>query len=418
MEMDASAQRCGPGALVLRATLEVAMQQAALGVGQMPRLIDRPNRGIAVHGECLFTVCERWDRINKAMRRDHPAREQELLREVAEAAGHHGLQLDIRSRPPRSPGGAADALVRVHHPEGVVDLVAEVKTHLTAGALGAVAAKIRRSGRPAVLVADYVDPKLAERLREQGVFFLDGAGNAFVRDRGLYIFVTGRRNEAERQRFRQRVRAFRPSGLKLIFALLSKPELVEADFRTMAQATGVALGTVQWVMRDLVAASFVRRVDRTHRVLARPEELLESWAQGFAQELRPRLLLGRFAAADVGWWKQTDPAKYGSLWGGEPAGARLTGFLKPGTLTLYADAIPARLLIDQRLKRAEDGEVEVLRKFWRFTDDNEERGVVPDVLAYADLLALGDSRTVEAANRLFAGHLDGSFRSYLARTPG
>ncbi len=352
------------------------------------------------------------------MQGEKQAREQELLRAVTEAAGHHGLRLELRGHSPRLPEGQAEGLVRLHHPAGVADLVTEVKTQLTAAALGPVLAKMRRYGRPALLVTDYVNPKLAERLREQEVFFLDGAGNAFVRDRGLYVFVTGRRNELERQRFQQRVRAFRPSGLKLIFALLSRPEMVGADYRTLAQATGVALGTVQWVMRDLTAASFVRRVDRTRRVLVRPAELLESWAQGYAQDLRPRLLLGRFATADVGWWKQTDPRKYGCLWGGEPAGARLTGFLKPGTLTLYADAVPAKLLIHQRFKRAEDGQVEVLKKFWRFADAGEERGMVPAVLAYADLLAVGDSRTVEAANRLFAGQIDGPFRSYLARAAG
>ncbi len=82
-----------------------------------------------------------------------------------------------------------------------------------------------------------------------------------------------------------------------------------------------------------------------------------------------------------------------------PPCARLTGFLKPGTLTLYADAVPAKLLIHQRLKGAEDGQVEVLKKLWHFADAGEERGVMPAVLAYADLLAVGDSRTVEAANR-------------------
>jgi hypothetical protein len=352
------------------------------------------------------------------MSRDLRAREEELLHEVAHAAKQSGLRLEILGRERQAPQGRGDAHVRVRHPEGALDLVAEVKTQLTVNNFGSAAAQVRRHGRGAVLITDYVNPNLADRLRQQEVFFLDAAGNAFLRDRGFYVLVTGRRNELERQRFKERVRAFRPSGLKLIFALLSKPEMVEADFRTLAKATGVSLGTVQWVMRDLVEAHFVRRIGRTRRVLLQPKELLDTWAQAFAHDLRPRLLVGRFAAPDIGWWRRTDPRDYGALWGGEPASARLTGFLKPGTLTLYADKLPAQLLIHQRLKSSQHGQVDVLKKFWRFKDAGEEHGVVPVVLAYADLLAIGDDRALDAANRLFERHIDGSFHSYLARAAG
>ena len=340
------------------------------------------------------------------------------MREVAQAAAQSGLHLEILGRELRVSQSQADALIRVRHPGGVLDLVAEVKTQLTANNVGAVMAQLRSYGRPAILITDYVNPNLAERLRQQEVSFLDGAGNAFLRDQGLYVWVTGRRNELERQRFKERVRAFRPSGLKLTFALLSRPEMVEADYRTLAKVTGTALGTVQWVMRDLAEARFVHRIGRTRRVLLRPKELLDSWSQAFVQELRPRLLAGRFAAPDIGWWREIDPRDHGALWGGEPAGALLTNFLKPGTLTLYADKLPAELLVHQRLKQAEHGQVEVLKRFWRFTDPGEERGVVPAVLAYADLLAIGDDRTLEVANRLFERHIDGPFREYLARTTG
>jgi hypothetical protein len=352
------------------------------------------------------------------MGRDHRARGEDLFREVAQAAAPSGLHLEILRRELQVPQGQADALIRVRHPEGVLDLIADVKTQLTANNLGSVAAQLRSYGRPAVLITDYVNPNLAERLRQQEVFFLDAAGNAFLRDHGLYVSVTGRRNELERQRFKERVRAFRPSGLKLVFALLNRPEMVEADYRTLAKASGMALGTVQWVMRDLAEAHFVHRTGRTRRVLRRPKELLDAWTQAFVQDLRPRLLVGRFAAPDIGWWRQTDPRQYGALWGGEPAGALLTGLLKPGTLTLYADKLPAELLIHERLKKDEHGQVDVLKRFWRFTDSGEERGVVPVILAYADLLAIGDDRTLEAASRLFERHIDGPFRSYLARTTG
>jgi hypothetical protein len=345
-------------------------------------------------------------------------RDETLLREVAEAIGEQGLQLEVLSRDSRQPDERVDARVRIRHPEGQLDLEAEIELQLTPGTFGPTAGHLRGHGRSGVLITDYVSPNLAERLREQGLFFLDAAGNAFLRDRGLYVWVTGRRNRPEIQRVKERGRAFQPSGLKLLFALLCKPELVEADYRTLASATGTALGTVHLVLHDLIEERHVRRIDRTRRVLLRPKELLDAWVQAFVRELRPRLLLGRFAAADLDWWQRTDILPYGSLWGGEPAGARLTGFLKPGTLTLYAEQVPADLLVHQRLKRDAQGKIEILQRFWKFTDTNEGAGLVPPILAYADLLAIGDDRTLETAERLFEQHINGSFQAYLARTGG
>jgi hypothetical protein len=247
---------------------------------------------------------------------------------------------------------------------------------------------------------------------------LDAAGNAFLSHLGLYVWVIGRRNPIADQQTKERVRAFQPSGLKLIFALLSQPDLVEADYRTLAKITDTALGTVHLVLRDLGAQNYVHRIGRTRRILLRPKELLEAWVQPFVRDLRPRLLLGRFSSSNTDWWQQIDICKYDSRWGGEPAGATLTGFLKPGTLTIYADKLPATLLVHQRLTRDEKGRVEILKKFWSFSESNAAVGLVPSILAYADLLAIGDARTLETAERLFEEQIDGPFQAYLARTAG
>jgi hypothetical protein len=296
--------------------------------------------------------------------------------------------------------------------------MAEIEPRFTLGDFGPAVGRLRRHGPAAVLITDYVSPSLAERLREQKVFFLDAAGNAFLSHQGLYVWVTGRRNEIAARQSKERVRAFQPSGLKLLFALLCQPELVEADYRTLAKMTDTALGTVHLVFRDLVTEHFVRRSGRTGRVLLRPKELLDAWVQPFVRDLRPRLLLGRFADSNLDWWQQIDICKYEALWGGEPAGAKLTGFLKPGTLTIYADKLPAKLLVQKRLTREEGGRVEILKKFWSFSDASAGTGIVPPILAYADLLAIGDARTLETAERLFEEHIDGSFQTYLARIAG
>lgn len=42
------------------------------------------------------------------------------------------------------------------------------------------AAQLRRMPSPALLVADYVNPNMAVRLRDAGVQFIDAAGNAYL----------------------------------------------------------------------------------------------------------------------------------------------------------------------------------------------------------------------------------------------
>jgi hypothetical protein len=336
-----------------------------------------------------------------------------ILQRAGETIERLGLRWEILETEPRLEAERADAVIRLRHPGGAVEYLAEVKArpnHHVAWLL----ARGRPAGRAHLLVADYINPKLAERLRERGVNFVDAAGNALLHQEGLYVFVKGERDTLRLEAERERRRAFRPSGLKLLFALLCRPELAEADYRTLAEAAGIALGTVQWVMRDLIRDGYLLKLGRFERRLVEPKELLEAWVPAYARDLRPRLLLGRFEAEGLRWWTGTDLQRHDAWWGGEPAAALLTKYLKPGTLTVYADKIPARLVAEQRLKKDEGGRVEFREKFWHFEMD--ERGqTVPPILVYADLLALGDPRARETAERLYEEMIDGPFRAHLAR---
>ncbi|MGH3731745.1 MAG: type IV toxin-antitoxin system AbiEi family antitoxin, partial [Micromonosporaceae bacterium] len=93
------------------------------------------------------------------------------------------------------------------------------------------------------------------------------------------------------------------------------------------------------------------------------------------------------------------------LWGGETAGALLTGHLRPEVTTVYASALPKDLIIQERLTRDPDGDVEIRRRFWRRDLPSPRADVVPAPLVYADLLAVGDSRTAETAELVRGQHL-------------
>ncbi len=341
-------------------------------------------------------------------------REETILLRAGEAIERLGLGWEILERGPLTGPRRADAIVKLRYPRGDVELVVEVKARPQLRVAEALD-QLGRLDLPGLLVADYINPRLAEKLRQLDVNFIDAAGNAYLRHDGLYVWVTGERDKLRLEAERERRRAFQPSGLRLLFALLCRPELAEADYRTLADVAGVALGTVQWVMRDLIQDGYVLRLGRFERRLVEPKELLDAWVPAYARDLRPRLLLGRFEAKDLKWWRATDLRPHGGLWGGEPAAAHLTRYLKPGSLTIYAEKVPARLVAEKRLEKNEQGRIDFRRKFWRFDKDEKAMKTVPPVLVYADLLALGEPRARETAEQIYVKMIDGSFQAHLAR---
>jgi hypothetical protein len=97
------------------------------------------------------------------------------------------------------------------------------------------------------------------------------------------------------------------------------------------------------------------------------------------------------------------------MWGGEPAAAILTRYLRPGQLTIYAHQLPANLAARQKfLKEPAPGHtaiVEVRERFWDFPGEPEHAELTPPLLVYADLLATGDARCIETAQLVYDEYL-------------
>jgi hypothetical protein len=324
-----------------------------------------------------------------------------IIDEALKALQRLGIRAEVERQQPKLGRVQADALIRIRHGDQEILYAAEVKRGLRPAILGAVFQQLERLGDQALLVTDHVTPPLADALRAQHVPFVDTAGNAYLDRPPLLVWVKGQR-PAERAAPPQVGRAFQASGLRVIFALLCHPEQVDHPYREIAKLAGVAHGTVGWVMADLPKLGFVAEVGQKRRLL-QAERLLQQWVEAYAQRLRPKLILGHFKAEKLDWWKTIDPLKYGLTMGGEGAAARLTHHLHPGTLTFFGEKADPRFLIDQHLRTDPRGEVEILRRFWNF--DNEDPALAPTILIYADLLAIGDARCLETAKRIYDGIL-------------
>ncbi len=327
--------------------------------------------------------------------------EQALIDTALTALRELGIEAEVERQQPKLGRAQADALIRVRHGDQEILYAADVKRGLRPALLGVVLQQLERLGEQGLLVTDYVTPPLADALRARRVAFIDTAGNAYLDRPPLLVWVKGQRPTGRDAPLRMG-RAFQASGLHVIFALLCRHELVDRPYREIAKLAGVAHGTVGWVMAELPRLGFVAEVGHKRRLL-QPERLLQQWVEAYARTLRPKLVLGRFKAERLDWWETVDVLKYGLTMGGEGAAARLTRHLRPGTLTFFGKKAEPRFLLDHHLRTDPSGEVEILRRFWNF--DNQDPALAPTLLVYADLLAIGDARCLETAKRLYDGIL-------------
>lgn len=255
-----------------------------------------------------------------------------------------------------------------------------------------------------LLVTRYVTAQLADKLKENNIQFIDTAGNAYINQAQFYIFVKGNRLPEKLQPIPAK-RAFKPTGLKIIYAFLCNPGLEKRPYREIARIANVALGTVGWVMRDLKEMEYV--IDRAKRgkQLIERETLLNRWVTAYTEQLKPKLLLGRFRGA-AQWWINTTLYNYKAQWGGEVAAAKLTHYLQPQDITLYIDpAYLTQLLLDNRLKKDPKGETQIFERFWKPTDNQLNEDTVHPLLVYADLLATGDQRNIEIAKMIYEQYI-------------
>lgn len=313
-----------------------------------------------------------------------------------------GVQGEIVEREPNMGRGHTrpDALVRLKRGNEDVLVAVEVKRRLRPGTLGATLLQLERFGETAMLMADYVTPQLADQLKAHKIAFADAVGNAYIERPNWLIWVKGEKPTEGAYASEQKGRAFQASGLRVLFALLCQPTLINENYRAIAKAAGVAHGTVGWVMAELPGLGFVAEIAGKRRLL-QPERLLQKWVEAYARKLRPKLLLGRYQADGNEWQATIDPLKYEAVWGGETAAAKMTNMLRPEITTLYVRKRDPALMHAARLKPNPTGNVELVTRFWEFENDKPE--LAPVILVYADLLATGDARCIEVARELHGG---------------
>ncbi|CAN5279827.1 type IV toxin-antitoxin system AbiEi family antitoxin [soil metagenome] len=269
--------------------------------------------------------------------------------------------------------------------------------------IGQLALKQRQTSDKIVFITEYVPPKFADKLRELDIAFFDANGNAYFNDSEFYIFVNSHGRNTEIKKPNTNL-IFQPSGLQLLFVLLSLPDSENKTYRELAEMSGISLGSVSDVMNALKIDDYLVR-KKDSRILFRKDELLKRWVQGFAETLRHKLLERQYESENIDWWKETDLTEIKGCWSGEIAADMMTGYLNPTKPLIYAKSLffPVRRLAKEyKLRKADKGNIKIRQKFWNF---NQSDIIAPPLLVYADLLATAESRNIEAAQIIYDEHL-------------
>ncbi len=325
----------------------------------------------------------------------------QALHAFTATTGLQGQLLTLASR--RQQNSLTDAALCIADDTRQWKFSLALRPRLTTASLGAIAADLRARKPRGLLVTHHVSTSLAEQLREANIPFLDTAGNAFLNEPRLFVFVSGKRPTQPRPTNGKISQVFRPSGLGILFSLLCHPGMEAQPFRTIATAAGVSLAAVGWEMKQLEQAGYLLNLGARGRRLVKQSELLQRWVEAYQERWRHKLLLGRYSASQPNWWqgKEKQMQQLNARWGSEMAAAQLTGYLKPQTQTIYTKSAAKDLQLAFGLKRDAHGSIEILKTFWSFADATPDRLLVPDLLVYADLLASTDERNLEAAQLIY-----------------
>ena len=268
-----------------------------------------------------------------------------------------------------------------------------------------------------ILAASYIQSRIATQLRDCGIQYMDAAGNAFINSNNYHVVIVGQkpsRKAIDSKMVKAKVpgddkktgKAFQPSGLKVIFTLLSDPALANTSLRNIVNQSGVSLGSVSAIQKDLIAHGYLQKVNNTIALKNRPQ-LITRWAEAFPYLVRNKMHLGQFTADNIDWWRSVDD-DMGIQLSGEVAASLLSNYLQPKDGIVYTTKETLKTLMKvARLRQLKEGEqpiftVDVYEPFWAMASG---KLVAPELIVYSDLLSNNDPRNEDAARRLYDEYL-------------
>jgi hypothetical protein len=335
-------------------------------------------------------------------------REEEILekamQQFMEMTG--AVMTVLKEKESRTNTKHADAHIELSMGDQKARFRVKVKTEIRDQQLPKLLYQVKDHPKEWLLICQYIPKPLKESLKNQGINYLETAGNCFIRKEGLFFYINDKAVTAERQP--KEGKLWNQAGIKFLFGILINPDLLNTPYRQMATTTQVALGNIGRFIEELKQEGFLKEGMKNgvpFLFLEHKNILQNKWTEFFHTVLRPKLKEGTFRFADANKHRQWQDIPVNQFyWGGEPAGAILTGFLEPEILTVYTKLPAIELMKELRLVPDKNGNVEIMHIFWETPMEDlfeaKTTLTVPPLLAYAELMTSLDSRNRETAERI------------------
>ncbi len=284
------------------------------------------------------------------------------------------------------------------------------RTFLDRALTNAAIAEHTATGRPPhlplLLLARYIPRPTGERLASAGVNFVDASGNIHLAlGDHHHVLLLGRRQAVTEATGRRPS----PALVQLAFVLLADGAAITWPVRTLAAAAGIGKTAAATGLQHLLRLGILGTArDQTYRMVNR-QRLVDDFVSGYAQILRPHVVIGRFRGPE------TDPARWlddmaraakeadtGWAVSGGPAAYVLDRFYQGHEIPVLVGSFSRALQRALRLVPDRQGPVTVFRAFgnkwmWRLVDTTP---VANPWLVCAELLQQADPRALEAAQHI------------------
>lgn len=262
---------------------------------------------------------------------------------------------------------------------------------------------------PTLVISKIIYPKIAAKLIEMGINYIDATGNLYINEKNVYILITGKKTTVNTIHTKSRL--FGETGIKLLFVLLQDEEAAHLSYRELADAVQISPASISILYKEMIRNGYLLEEEGVHKRLLRKRELLQRWVNGFREVLRPKLVIGSYQSLKKDFVRNyaTLPIdEWSGSWGGEPAAAIYTNYLIPETLTLFIPKDEKGWMKKMGLVPVNDNQdIDILRYFWDINNPlfKIRANVVPPLLAYAELAASEDSRNLETAQKIYDEYL-------------
>lgn len=258
--------------------------------------------------------------------------------------------------------------------------------------------------RDIIILSEYITPKIVNYLQENNISYINKEGKIFVNKDDLMLLFKFPRNTNKKTGSSS---IFTKNGLKMIFHILSKLELLNETYDDISQKVGIAKGSISKIVSDLKKSGFFYQKNNK-RILRNKRELLDQWVYFYGNKLRPKLEIGIYRKHEDGN-KIILPEK--CWWSGERAAEKMNLNLKPQDKIIYSKIEPVKLIKKLKLIPDQNGDVEILHVFWKPKYFEElKNDFVPPILTYADLVLSKSDRNLEIAEVLYDKNIQSNWK--------